>query len=202
MGPSCAGVSFLPPPDFPVRISNCLLKNVHLSVHSHPLFARNNYMYSIIFKPPRTHVRVCDVNHAYKYVYEAPLPQFRAEHRLTIKQACWFWAFSRFWSYYCKRAFARQNWSPSWVTALPESRSATAMVCFLGFKTEVLALKHESRIIIYCWDVFKVSTVFLSGLWVSPLLLFSAQILAWKWETRSVKFICFQSISDNPTLVP
>ena len=47
-----------------------------------------------------------------------------------------------------------------------------------ALKANISALMHESRIIRYCWDVFKVSTVFLSGLLVSPLLLFSAQILA------------------------
>ena len=30
-------------------------------------------------------------------------------------------------------------------------------------ETDILTLKHESRIIRYCWDVLKVSTVFLSG---------------------------------------
>ena len=43
---------------------------------------------------------------------------------------------------------------------------------------EVLAPKHESRILRHCWDVFKIGTVFLSCLLVKPLLLFSAQILA------------------------
>ena len=48
-----------------------------------------------------------------------------------------------------------------------------------GFQgADILALKQDSRIIRYYRDVLKVSTVFLSYLWVSPLLLFSAQILA------------------------
>ena len=41
-----------------------------------------------------------------------------------------------------------------------------------------LFLKHDSRILRSCWDVLKVSAVFLSGLWALPILLFSAQILA------------------------
>ena len=46
--------------------------------------------------------------------------------------------------------------------------------------TGIIALKQESssRLIRYYRDILKVSTVFLSGLWASPLLLFSAQILA------------------------
>ena len=46
--------------------------------------------------------------------------------------------------------------------------------------SDILALKQESSFIRYCWDVLKVSTVFLPGLWASPPLLFSAQILALK----------------------
>ena len=67
----------------------------------------------------------------------------------------------------------------------------------------ILALKLESRIHRHFWDVLKVSTVSLSGLWPSPLLLSSAQILARKWETRSVKYLfvllsCFRaSMSDR-----
>ena len=44
-------------------------------------------------------------------------------------------------------------------------------------RPEVFAPKHESRILRHCWDILKVSTVFLSDLWALPLL-FSAQILA------------------------
>ena len=55
-----------------------------------------------------------------------------------------------------------------------------------GRKGEVMSpaghvsLSDKSNISAHCWDALKVSTVFLSGLWASPLLLFSAQILAWK----------------------
>ena len=54
---------------------------------------------------------------------------------------------------------------------------------------DLLALKQESRIIRYCRGVLKVSTVFLSSLRASPRLLFSAQIMAWKWETINEKFL-------------
>ena len=67
--------------------------------------------------------------------------------------------------------------------------------------SEVLALKHESRIIWHFWDVSKVSTVFLSGLGALPVLLFSAQIMAWKWETRNETFLRILAISENPILV-
>ena len=46
----------------------------------------------------------------------------------------------------------------------------SALSSFLpSFRPEVLALKHESTILRHCWDVLKVSPVFLSGLWVLPL---------------------------------
>ena len=44
----------------------------------------------------------------------------------------------------------------------------------------LLSLSDESNSSAHCWDVLKVNTVFLSGLQVSPLLLFSAPILAGK----------------------
>ena len=44
--------------------------------------------------------------------------------------------------------------------------------------TDILFLKHDSRILSHCWDVLKVSTAFLTGLWVLPLLPFNTQILA------------------------
>ena len=44
----------------------------------------------------------------------------------------------------------------------------------------LLSLSDESNSSAHCWDVLKVSTVFLSSLQVSPLLLFSAPILAGK----------------------
>ena len=44
---------------------------------------------------------------------------------------------------------------------------------------------QESRISLPCWAVLTSLSVFLSGLWASPLLLFSAQKLAWKRETWS-----------------
>ena len=69
------------------------------------------------------------------------------------------------------------------------------------FCSDILTQKHENRILRHCWHVLKVGTVFLSDLWVSPLLLFSAQILAWRWETRSVKFVSIPVMSENPTLV-
>ena len=43
-------------------------------------------------------------------------------------------------------------------------------------RTDILTLEHESGILRHCWDVLKVSTVFLSGLWASPLFLFSAEL--------------------------
>ena len=45
--------------------------------------------------------------------------------------------------------------------------------------------RQESKILLPCWAVLTSLPVFLSSLWASPLLLFSAQILAWKRETRS-----------------
>ena len=72
---------------------------------------------------------------------------------------------------------------------------------FIGpilFVTGVLALKHESRILRHCWNVFK---VFLSSLWALPLLLFSAKKLAWTGETKYYKFFRISSMSENPTLV-
>ena len=44
--------------------------------------------------------------------------------------------------------------------------------------TDILALKHVSRILRHCREELKDSTVFLSGLRVLPHLMFSAQILA------------------------
>ena len=66
-------------------------------------------------------------------------------------------------------------------------------------RAEVLILKYESRILRHCCNVLKVSTVFFSGLWVSPRLLLSAQILAWKWETRCETFLPNPIMSENPT---
>ena len=66
---------------------------------------------------------------------------------------------------------------------------------------DILALKHVCRVIRYCWAVLKVSTVFMSGLWASLRLLFSAQILAWKWETRNETFLHSPAISENPILL-
>ena len=48
----------------------------------------------------------------------------------------------------------------------------------LWLRADIQSLKHVSRILRYCRDVLKVSTVFQSGLWAPPLLLLSAQILA------------------------
>ena len=53
-----------------------------------------------------------------------------------------------------------------------------------------LSLFDESNSLGHYWDILRVSPVFLSGLWASPLFLFSAQILAWKRETRILKFWC------------
>ena len=57
-------------------------------------------------------------------------------------------------------------------------------------ETGLLSLSDESNISAHCRDVLKVSTVFLTSLWVTPLLLFSSQILAWKRESRSVNLLC------------
>ena len=59
--------------------------------------------------------------------------------------------------------------------ALQMAEMITAAACAAA---EVLALKHESRILRHCWDVLKVSTVFLTGLGALLRGLFSAQILA------------------------
>ena len=42
----------------------------------------------------------------------------------------------------------------------------------------LLSLSNVSNILAHCWDVLEVSTIFLSGLWASPLLLLGAQIQA------------------------
>ena len=47
----------------------------------------------------------------------------------------------------------------------------------LSFQTGVLTQNGESNISAHCWDVLKVEPVFLSSLWASPPLLFSAEIL-------------------------
>ena len=47
-----------------------------------------------------------------------------------------------------------------------------------GLRGGFFSLSDERNSMAHCWDVLKVSTVFMSGLWVSPLLLFSAQIRA------------------------
>ena len=48
----------------------------------------------------------------------------------------------------------------------------------LWLRADIQSSKHVSRILRYCRDVLKVSTVFLFGLMGSPVLLFSAHILA------------------------
>ena len=52
----------------------------------------------------------------------------------------------------------------------------------------ILALKHESRIVRYCRDLFKVSTVFLTGLWASPHPLFSVHSSNTVLKMRNKKY--------------
>ena len=49
------------------------------------------------------------------------------------------------------------------------------LIC--GSCAGVLTQDSESNISAHCWDVLKVEPVFLSSLWASPPLLFSAEIL-------------------------
>ena len=62
-------------------------------------------------------------------------------------------------------------------------------------KSDPLSLSDYSNSLAHCWDVLKVSTVFLSGFWPSP------QRLAWKWGTRSVKCLCNPAMHRIATLV-
>ena len=77
---------------------------------------------------------------------------------------------------------------------------------------DIQSLKLVSGILRHCWDVLQVSTVFLSCLWALSLLLFSAQILTWKWEIathpskmwesycRALDFGCLVVASTAPPL--
>ena len=55
---------------------------------------------------------------------------------------------------------------------------------------------QESKISLPCWAVLTSLPVFLSSLWASPPLLFSAQILVCKKGTRIVKFNATQQCAE------
>ena len=55
---------------------------------------------------------------------------------------------------------------------------AYVIVSVLPKQADIHSLKHVTRIRRHCRNVLKVSTIFQSDLWASPLLLFSAQRLA------------------------
>ena len=83
-------------------------------------------------------------------------------------------------------------------------RSSCDDDCYVVFRTLLAGLlspSDESSSLARCRDVLNVSTVFLSGLWASPLLLFSAQMLEGIRETRSVKFLCNTAMRWDVALV-
>ena len=89
----------------------------------------------------------------------------------------WFWSSSA-----CESAVQQpENWW-TWGFCQPFVRTTREILWWGGWEADIFDLKHVNRIFGHCDNPL---TAFLSGLWVWHLLLFSAQILAWKWERRS-----------------
>ena len=63
--------------------------------------------------------------------------------------------------------------------------------------TDILFLKHGSRILRHSWDAFKVSTVFLTGLWALP----HSVLKYYSLKMRNKKFLHSSAMSENPTFV-
>ena len=84
--------------------------------------------------------------------------------------------------------FKTRLWN--WLTNLTLCKQS----CFVP---GLLGLDDESNSSAHCWVVLKISTVFLTRLWASPLLLFSAQILAWRRRNQKREMLMQHSNAPN-----